>query len=94
MQEYDFPPYRPPSESASALIRASRGCPWNRCRFCTMYKSLKFQPRSVEEVKTDIDKAAKIFRGARTVFIAYSDSLAMKRIEEIVRYIRERFPDA
>ncbi|MFW6120511.1 MAG: radical SAM protein [Petrotogales bacterium] len=91
--DYDFPPYRPPNEAASALIRVSRGCPWNRCLFCTMYKTLKFNPKPVEEVKKDIDKAAEIYRGARTVFIADSDSLVLKNIEEIIRHIRLRFPD-
>jgi radical SAM superfamily enzyme YgiQ (UPF0313 family) len=91
---YDFPPYRPPNEAASALIRASRGCPWNKCLFCTMYKTLKFKPRSVEEVKNDIDTAVKIYKGAKTVFIADSDSLAMKNIDEIIRHIKFSFLDA
>ena len=91
---YDLPPYRPPSEAGSALIRASRGCPWNKCLFCTMYKTLKFKPRPVEEIKRDIDKAAKIYKGAKTVFIADSDSLAMKNMEEIIRHIKLRFPDS
>ena len=93
MFEYDYPPYRPPNEAASALIRASRGCSWNKCLFCTMYKSLKFKPRTVEEVKSDIDKATKIYRGARSIFIADSDSLVMKNVEEIIRHIKKRFPD-
>lgn len=91
--DYDFPPYRPPNEAASALIRASRGCPWNKCLFCTMYKTLKFKPRSVEEVKRDVDTAVEIYKGAKTVFIADSDSLSMKNIEDIIRYIKLRFPD-
>lgn len=91
--DYDFPPYRPPNESGSALIRVSRGCPWNKCLFCTMYKTLKFKPKPTEEVKRDIGKASKIYKGAQTVFIADSDSLAMKDIEEIIRHIKLRFPD-
>lgn len=91
--DYDFPPYRPPNEAASALIRASRGCPWNKCLFCTMYKTLKFKPKPVEEVKKDIDKAAKIYKDAESVFIADSDSLVMKNIEEIIQHIKLRFPD-
>lgn len=90
--DYDFPPYRPPNEAPSALIRASRGCPWNKCLFCTMYKTLKFKPRTVEEVKRDIDTAVKIYRGAESAFIADSDSLAMKNIDEIIRYVKLRFP--
>ncbi len=92
MINYDFPPYRPPNEAMSALIRASRGCPWNKCLFCTMYKTLKFKPKSVEEVKKDINTAAQIYKGAKTVFIADSDSLTMKNIDEIIKHIKLRFP--
>jgi radical SAM superfamily enzyme YgiQ (UPF0313 family) len=90
--DYDFPPYRPPSESYSALVRASRGCPWNKCLFCTMYKDLKFQSKPVDEVKKDIDKAAEIYKGSETVFIADSDSLVMKDIAEIVAHVKKKFP--
>ncbi|MBU0497567.1 MAG: radical SAM protein [Candidatus Thermoplasmatota archaeon] len=89
---YDFPPYRPPNEASSALIRVSRGCPWNKCLFCTMYKTCKFTPRSVNEIKRDIDAAVNIYKGAKTIFIADSDSLVMKDINEILRYIVQKFP--
>jgi len=59
-----------------------------------MYKTLKFKPRTVEEIKSDIDKAADIYKGAKSVFIADSDSLVMKNIEEIIKHIKLRFPDA
>jgi radical SAM superfamily enzyme YgiQ (UPF0313 family) len=59
-----------------------------------MYKTIKFKPRSVEEVKRDVDKAAEIYKGAKSVFIADSDSLTMKNIEEIIRHIKLRFPDS
>jgi hypothetical protein len=91
---YDFPPYRPPNEASSALIRATRGCPWNRCEFCTMYKGTRFQMRPLEDVIADIDKAAGIFAGARSVFIADSDSLVRKDVEDILRHVKVRFPDA
>ena len=54
MVQFDLPPYRPPSEARSLLIRATRGCPWNKCAFCVMYKDRKFELRSVEEVEQDI----------------------------------------
>ncbi len=47
-------PIRPPSEAYSLLIRVTRNCPWNRCKFCPLYKGEKFELRSVEEVKQDI----------------------------------------
>ena len=56
---HEMGPIRPPSEGRdhSLLIRATRNCPWNRCRFCPVYKGQKFEYRSVAEVKEDIDVA-------------------------------------
>jgi radical SAM superfamily enzyme YgiQ (UPF0313 family) len=58
-----------------------------------MYKTMKFQPRLLKDIKNDIDKATSIYQGQKTVFIADSDSLIMKNIEDIIRYITHRFPD-
>ncbi len=59
-ESYELGPIRPPSEAYSLLIRVTRNCPWNRCKFCPIYKGSKFQLRSVEEVKRDIDMAKTI----------------------------------
>jgi radical SAM superfamily enzyme YgiQ (UPF0313 family) len=47
-------PIRPPSEAASLLVRLTRNCPWNKCAFCHTYKGTKFELRTVEEIKADI----------------------------------------
>lgn len=52
---FEVGPIRPPSESESLLLRVTRNCPWNRCKFCPVYKQTKFSPRKVEEIKKDID---------------------------------------
>jgi hypothetical protein len=53
-------PIRPPSEARSLLLRVTRNCSWNRCEFCHIYKGQRFSPRTVEEVKKDIDTIAAI----------------------------------
>ena len=64
VQTFEIGPIRPPSEggSHSLLIRATRNCPWNLCKFCygTPYNREKFQLRIVDEVKRDIDTAKTI----------------------------------
>ncbi|MCF8052890.1 MAG: radical SAM protein [Desulfobacterales bacterium] len=54
--------YRPPSEGGrySLLVRFTRNCPWNRCTFCGMYKTEKFEVRTVSEIKQDIDAIAAL----------------------------------
>ncbi len=94
LNTYDFPPYRPPNEADSALIRITRGCPWNRCAFCFMYKSLRFEAKSLEEVKKDVIKARQIYRAADSIFLGDSDNLVHKDLPAIVAYIRETFPEA
>jgi len=91
---YDFPPFRPPNEADSALIRITRGCPWNRCEFCSMYKHLKFESKPLAEVKKDIVKARKIYGEASTIFLGDSDNLVHKDLPEIVAFIRVTFPEA
>jgi histone acetyltransferase (RNA polymerase elongator complex component) len=58
---YELGPIRPPSEAYSLLIRVTRNCPWNRCKFCPIYKGTKFQLRPFEEVRRDIDTAKAIY---------------------------------
>jgi radical SAM superfamily enzyme YgiQ (UPF0313 family) len=92
---YDFPPFRPPSEADSLLLRVTRGCPWNRCAFCPMYKGIQFEKRSVKAVKRDID-TAKVYAGSgvETVFIGDSDSLVINTDElcEILGHLHGAFP--
>jgi biotin synthase-like enzyme len=57
---FELGPIRPPSEANSLLIRVTKNCPWNRCKFCHTYKGKKFELRSVEEIKQDILAAKAI----------------------------------
>lgn len=94
-ESYDFPPFRPPSEANSLLLRVTRGCPWNRCAFCPMYKHIKFEKRQVQAVKRDIDTAKEFTGGnVETVFIADSDSLIIKTEEicQILAHLHGTFP--
>lgn len=51
MKNIEIGPIRPPSESNSLLVRVTRGCHWNKCYFCGLYKSMRFSMRPIEESK-------------------------------------------
>jgi len=94
-RDYDFPPFRPPSEANSLLLRVTRGCPWNRCAFCSMYKTVKFEIRDLEEIRGDIEMAGGLYGDrVRTVFIADSDSLVTKTetFLEVLKSLYASFP--
>jgi radical SAM superfamily enzyme YgiQ (UPF0313 family) len=90
-RDYDFPPFRPPSEANSLLVRVTRGCPWNRCTFCSMYKGMKFEIRGLEEILSDIELAKDLYRDRiSTVFIGDSNNLVVKT-ETLVKILNTLF---
>ena len=56
--EFQIGPIRPPSEANSLLLRVTENCPWNKCKFCMLYKTKQFHTRTVEDIKKDIDAMA------------------------------------
>lgn len=67
---FEVGPIRPPSEAKSLLLRVTRNCPWNKCKFCGLYKGTKFSIRPKEHVKKDIDLVRRwtdLFKAAEHV---------------------------
>jgi radical SAM superfamily enzyme YgiQ (UPF0313 family) len=94
-KSYDFPPFRPPSEADSLLLRVTRGCPWNKCTFCSMYKETRFEIRDLEEIRSDIDAAKELYSDrVKTVFIGDSNSLVIKAelLVETLHCLYSAFP--
>lgn len=93
---FEMGPIRPVDEADSLLIRTTRGCPWNRCTFCHLYKDMKFSLRSVTEIKKDILAAKAYFNGHpfETCFLQDGDSFVMKTKDliEILKTLRTAFP--
>lgn len=78
-QGFELGPIRPPSEAGSLLLRVTRNCPWNFCKFCTLYKGKPFSKRPVDHVKQDIDllkKQIDRMTSARTSADSFSIDLA------------------
>ena len=94
-KKYDFEVgvYRPPSEggSASLLLRLTRNCPWNRCEFCAMYKTEKFELRSPAEVKGDIDQVADICNKLSEISwkLGYGGSVTREAAIELLNSVPE-----
>ncbi|MBF0203135.1 MAG: radical SAM protein [Desulfamplus sp.] len=63
---FELGPIRPPSEAGSLLIRVTRNCPWNHCRFCGIYRNRKFSLRPTDHVLKDIDIVHKYVEEIKT----------------------------
>lgn len=93
---FEMGPIRPVDEADSLLIRTTRGCPWNRCSFCTLYKGMTFSLRSVADIKQDILAAKNYFNGHpfETCFLQDGDSFVMgtKDLVAVLESLRKAFP--
>jgi len=75
---YESPIIRPPSEWRSGLLRITRGCNWNRCRFCGIYPHLgqpDFSVRTLEEISEDIHLLHDARPDIETIFLGDADPL-------------------
>ncbi|MDR2132740.1 MAG: radical SAM protein, partial [Clostridiales Family XIII bacterium] len=57
-QVFEIGPIRPPSEAGSLLLRVTRGCTWNKCKFCGLYRKTRFRAYPAEEIMRVIDTIA------------------------------------
>lgn len=92
---YDTPLFRPPSEANNLIIQATLGCSFNRCSFCSMYKTKEFQARPLDEVFADIARAARFRPGTHRVFLADGDALVLPtdHLVRILDELSQAFPD-
>jgi len=94
MMRYDMPLFRPPSEGNNLIIQATLGCSFNRCAFCSMYRTKSYRPRPLEAVFRDIDDAARAWPSAHRVFLADGDALTLPtdHLLAILERLRARLP--
>jgi radical SAM superfamily enzyme YgiQ (UPF0313 family) len=91
---YDYPLYRPPSEAESTIFQVTLGCSFNKCSFCNMYRTKEYVERPWEQIKSEIDTAAKFYPDTRRIFLADGDALNLPkdRMIEILKYLQANFP--
>lgn len=94
--DYDTPVFRPPSEADSFILRVTRGCAHNSCTYCNMYRGVKFEKLSDEQIMRQIAIAYSVDRdGVRKVFLADGDALVLPtpRLLKILYTLKKYFPN-
>jgi radical SAM superfamily enzyme YgiQ (UPF0313 family) len=93
--EYEGQICRAPMERAAYKLPVMVGCCYNKCRFCDLFKHLKFRVIPIGEVEADIKrvydaggKPRKIFLGDGSAFALQTDHLL-----EVLDIIHRYFPE-
>ena len=95
MDWLEEPLFRPPAEAESLIFQVSRGCPHNACRFCGMYKGVRYCERPLRDIFGDIDRASESgWRSVRRIFLADGDAMFLPfgALCRILEYLNEKFP--
>lgn len=92
--DYDMPLWRPPSEANSFILQVTLGCSFNRCSFCSMYRTKHFAIRPLEPIRAEIRAMARAYPGVQRVFLADGDALAAPTevLLEILNTLSATFP--
>jgi radical SAM superfamily enzyme YgiQ (UPF0313 family) len=94
--DWDTPVFRPPSEAESFILRVTRGCAHNSCTYCNMYRGVKFEKLTDNEIMRQIAMAYSVGRdGVRRVFLADGDALVLptEKLLKILETLHKYFPN-
>lgn len=94
--DWDTPVFRPPSEAESFILRVTRGCAHNSCTYCNMYRGVKFEKLTDNEIMRQIAMAYSADRdGVRRVFLADGDALVLptEKLLKILETLHKYFPN-
>lgn len=91
--DYDEPLFRPPAEAFSVIFQITKGCSWNKCTFCEMYKKKQFEVFSKEKISHDIQTIAKFQAQSKKFFLADGNALCLSTsfLEEMLDEINSQF---
>jgi len=77
MPKYREPLFRPPAEADSLIFQVAYGCPHNTCRFCGMYKGVRYSLRGMEESLAEFIQSAEYYPDTRRIFLADGDVMLL-----------------
>ena len=90
MEERDMV-YYPQDEMNTFLLPVTRGCSWNRCAFCAMYKDIRYEEISLAEMEKHLMNGDHY---SERVFLTGADPLTIgfPKMMRILALIRRHLP--
>ena len=92
--EYEGQICRAPMERSSYMLPVMVGCSYNRCRFCTLFKHLKFRKLPLAQVEHDLIRVKEAGGKPKAVFLGDGNAFDFptEELAEILKLVRKYFP--
>lgn len=82
-------------ERSSFMLPIMVGCSYNRCRFCNLFRHLKYRELSFEQIEKELARVKEVGGNPRKIFLGDGNAFAQKteRLMQILEMIRRYFPE-
>ena len=99
MLSYKGTIYRPPIEAYTLLLPVTEGCSHNRCKFCNMYRDVKFRMLDLSEIDAWLNEVQRVNGDYCTeierIYLVGADPFAISasNLERVINLIRKYLPN-
>ena len=93
--EYEGQICRAPMERASFMLPVMVGCSYNRCRFCNLFRHLKYRELPMEQIEAELRRVKSLGGHPKKIFLGDGNAFGLKteHLSEILDKIEEYFPE-
>ncbi|MCI9421513.1 radical SAM protein [Sporofaciens musculi] len=93
--EYEGQICRAPMERASFMLPIMVGCSYNRCKFCNLFRHLKYRELPLTQVEEELARVKRVGGSPKRVFLGDGNAFAQKnqRLLQILEMVQQYFPE-
>lgn len=93
--EYEGQICRAPMERGSFMLPVMVGCSYNQCRFCMLFKHLKFRVLPLEQIEKELQRVEAAGGRPEKIFLGDGNAFGLKteRLLQILDLIHQYFPE-
>lgn len=93
--DYEGQICKPPMEIGRFMLPVAVGCSYNACRFCTLFKHLKFRELPLEKVEAELLRVKNLGGTPKKIFLGDGNpfGLSTERLLCVLELIHKYFPD-
>lgn len=93
--QYEGQICRAPMERASFMLPVMVGCSYNRCKFCNLFRHLKYRELPMSQIEDELKRVAALGGKPKKIFLGDGNAFGLKaeHLTEILALIQYYFPE-
>lgn len=82
-------------ERGSYMLPVAVGCSYNRCKFCMLFKHLKYRELPLEQIGEELKRVQSVGGSPKRIFLGDGNAFGLEteKLLRILQMVRNSFPD-